>query len=191
MPAMQEQLPANVHGWTVCRQCRSNCRRMSMDGRSAGRSRPSMASSALGLLPGRNAGAISGDADVGWALTHRNLRCRIQVHRDGLCRSKTVAKAHPTKGPRRQTQGGPWPTAICDTASRCIATACAFDWWAKAHPTTHALEGDAIAEKAILATRQRRRDRFWLRCSKILRRIPRFQARVFSVTGFISSGEFA
>jgi len=43
MPEMQEQFPA-----------------MSMDGRYAGLSRPSMASEALGLLPGGNAGAISG-----------------------------------------------------------------------------------------------------------------------------------
>jgi hypothetical protein len=28
MPAMQEQLPAYDQGWSVCRQCRSNCRSM-------------------------------------------------------------------------------------------------------------------------------------------------------------------
>jgi len=50
MPEMQEQFLA-----------------MSMDGRYAGRSRPSMASTALGLLPGRNAGAISGDVH-GWTV---------------------------------------------------------------------------------------------------------------------------
>jgi len=40
---------------------------MSMDGRYAGLSRPSMASEALGLLPVGNAGAIAGDVH-GWTV---------------------------------------------------------------------------------------------------------------------------
>jgi hypothetical protein len=60
MPKMQEQFPADRHGWRECRKCRSNFRLTAMDG---GLSRQSMAFAALGLLPGgdaENAEAIFG-----------------------------------------------------------------------------------------------------------------------------------
>ena len=175
MPAMQEQLPANVHGWTVCRplpaihgllgigaparqKCRSDFRRCRFR---VGPGPPQLAMSHPGasrrLVPIENGGPRP---------TLR--RARAGKRRVGLGPPQ-FAIPHPGASRRLvPSTGGPRPT-LQRTRSK-----------ARRSP-----------EKAILATRQRRRDRFWLRCSKILRRIPRFQARVFSVAGFISSGEFA
>jgi len=175
MPAMQEQLPANVHGWTVCRplpaihgllgigaparqKCRSDFRRCRCR---VGPGPPQFAMSHPGasrrLVPIENGGPRP---------TLR--RARAGKRRVGLGPPQ-FAIPHPGASRRLvPSTGGPRPT-LQRTRSKASRS----------------------PEKAILATRQRRRDRFWLRCSKILRRIPRFQARVFSVAGFISSGEFA
>ena len=52
--------PQPNDGWRTCRKC-SSIFRPGMDGRDAGLSPPSLAYEALGLLPGENAGAFSGE----------------------------------------------------------------------------------------------------------------------------------